>query len=99
MILTAESVVAQDNELVAARVDGDVVMLSEREGAYFGLNGVGSKIWELVAQPRSVVDICRSLSAVYDVDDATLMREVTEFLQQLLARKLVRVIDEAGQRP
>jgi Coenzyme PQQ synthesis protein D (PqqD) len=96
MTLTAESVVAQDTEPVVARVDGDVVMLSEREGAYFGLNGVGSKIWELIAQPRTVGDICQSLSAVYEVDDATLMREVTDFLRLLLARKLVRVIEEAG---
>jgi len=95
MSLTADSVVLQDSEPVAARVDGDVVMLSEREGAYFGLNGVGSKIWELIAEPRRVHDICQSLSALYDVDGETLVREVTGFLEALLARKLVRVVNEA----
>jgi hypothetical protein len=95
MTLTADTIVAQDNEPVVAQLDGDVVMLSEREGAYFGLNGVGSKIWELIAQPRRVGDICRSLSTVYDVDDATLTREVMEFLQKLLAHKLARIVEDA----
>jgi|HubBroStandDraft_4_1064222.scaffolds.fasta_scaffold1042072_1 hypothetical protein len=96
MSLTADSVVAQDSEPVVAHVDGDVVMLSEREGAYFGLNGMGTKIWELIVQPRRVGDICQSLSALYDVDDETLTREVTEFLQRLMARKLVRVVEDAA---
>lgn len=96
MTLTAGTIVAQDSEPVVARLDSDVAMLSEREGAYFGLNGVGSKIRELIAQPRRVGDICQSLSALYDVDDATLMREVTEFLQRLMARKLVHVVEDAA---
>ena len=99
MSVSADSVVVQDSEPVAARVDGDVVMLSEREGAYFGLNGVGSKIWELIAQPCRVGDVCQSLSELYDVDHATLVREVTQFLEDLLARKLVRVIDKWEKRP
>jgi len=99
MSVSADSVVVQDGEPVAARVDGDVVMLSEREGAYFGLNGVGSKIWELIAQPCRVGDVCQSLSELYDVDHATLVREVTQFLEDLLARKLVRVIDKWEKRP
>lgn len=93
MSLTADSIVVQDSEPVAARVDSDVVMLSERAGAYFGLNGVGSRIWDLIAEPQRVVDVCRSLSELYEADDATLLREVTTFLEAMVARNLVRVVD------
>src|ERR1700677_1515447 len=96
MNLTDDSVVVQDTEPVAARVDGDVVMLSEREGAYFGLNSVGSKIWDLIAEPRCIGDIHQSLAALYQVDEETLKREVMTFLEELLARKLVRLLEQPG---
>jgi Coenzyme PQQ synthesis protein D (PqqD) len=92
MNLTDDSVVVQDTEPVAARVDGDVVMLSEREGAYFGLNSVGSKIWDLIAEPRRIRDIRRLLAEQYEIDDDTLTRELTGFLEELLSRKLVRLL-------
>lgn len=96
MTLTDDSVVVQDTEPVAARVDGDVVMLSEREGAYFGLNSVGSKIWDLIAQPRCVGDIRRSLAEQYEIDEETLTREVMTFLEELLTRRLVRIEEQPG---
>jgi hypothetical protein len=94
MNLTDDSVVVQDTEPVAARVDGDVVMLSEREGAYFGLNSVGSKIWDLIAEPRRIGDIRRLLAEQYEIDDDTLTRELTGFLEELLSRKLVHLLQQ-----
>jgi hypothetical protein len=95
MSLNVDSVVLRESEPVAARVDGDIVMLSERAGAYFGLNGVGSEIWELIARPRRIGDICRSLSEVYDIDEKGLLQKVTAFLEQLLRHGLVRTVDGA----
>jgi hypothetical protein len=93
MSLTRNSVIAQDSEPVAARVDGEVVMLSERAGAYFGLNSVGSEIWQQVAQPRRVSEICAALSEIYDIDESALEQRVIAFLEELLARGLVRIAD------
>jgi Coenzyme PQQ synthesis protein D (PqqD) len=93
MTVGLDSVVVQEDEPVAAEVDGEVVMLSERAGAYFGLDGVGSEIWKLIAQPRRVSELCQLLAQHYDVDRETLTREVTSFLDELLARRLVRLLD------
>jgi hypothetical protein len=92
MTVGPDSIVVQEDEPVAAEVDGEVVMLSERAGAYFGLDAIGSEIWKLIAQPRRVSDLCRSLSPRYDIDADTLIRDVTCFLDELLARKLVRLV-------
>ncbi len=71
MTVGPDSVIVQEDEPVAAEVDGEVVMLSERAGAYFGLDGIGSEIWRLIAQPRRVSDLCQSLAQRYDVDAET----------------------------
>jgi Coenzyme PQQ synthesis protein D (PqqD) len=98
MTVGLDSVIVQEDEPVAAEVDGEVVMLSERAGAYFGLDGVGSEIWRLLAQPRRVSDLCQSLAQRYDADADTLIRDVTSFLDELLARKLVRLVERPAEK-
>ena len=94
MTVGPDSVIVQEDEPVAAEVDGEVVMLSERAGAYFGLDGIGSEIWRLIEEPRRVSDLCGTLAQRYDVDAETLTRDVTAFLDALLARNLVRLVQE-----
>jgi hypothetical protein len=94
MTVGPDSVIVQEDEPVAAEVDGEVVMLSERAGAYFGLDGIGSEIWRLIGEPRRVSELCGTLAQRYDVDAETLTRDVTAFLDELLARNLVRLVQE-----
>jgi Coenzyme PQQ synthesis protein D (PqqD) len=94
MSVGPDSVIVQEDEPVAAEVDGEVVMLSERAGAYFGLDGIGSEIWRLIGEPRRVSELCGTLAQRYDVDAETLTRDVTAFLDALLARNLVRLVKE-----
>jgi hypothetical protein len=94
MTVGPDSVIVQEDEPVAAEVDGEVVMLSERAGAYFGLDGIGSEIWRLIEEPRRVSELCGTLAQRYDVDAETLSRDVTAFLDALLARNLVRLVQE-----
>src|SRR5215208_1907804 len=95
-MISVQTIVVQDKEPVATTVDEEVVMLSVRAGAYFGLNGVGSEIWNLLAEPRRVGEICETLSSRYETDEHTLLRDVTWFLESLVERGLVRVIDAPG---
>jgi hypothetical protein len=98
MSVTIDSVLMQDKDLVAADVDGCVVVLSKRAGAYFSLNGVASEIWHILSEPRRVDEIFSALSQSHDVDAAALSRDVLPFLQTLIDRQLARQIDRDGAR-
>lgn len=93
MALQLDSIVVQDSEPIASKVDDEVVMLSIREGAYFGLGLIGSEIWALIASPRRVDELCADLLSKFEVDASTCEREVVAFLDTLVARGLVRVVD------
>ena len=93
MTLASDVVLVQDSEPIATTVDDEIVMLSVRAGAYFGLNGVGTEIWNMLREPRRLGDLCRDLSQHYEADMDALTRDVTVFLQALIARGLVRVVD------
>ena len=92
MSLGPNSVLIQENGLSAAEVDGRVVILSLKAGSYFDLNKVASEIWAMLSAPHSVEEILRELSRHHDVDAQILKHDVMNFLQSLLAQRLVRVI-------
>jgi hypothetical protein len=93
MRLQSDAVLVQDSEPIATTVDDEVVMLSVRAGAYFGLNGVGTEIWNMLREPRRFGDVCRELSQHYEADIDALTRDVTMFVQALIERGLVRLVD------
>ncbi len=93
MTVTVDTILVQDNEPIPATVDEQMVVLSIRAGAYFGFNKVGTEIWNMLTEPRRVGQILDSLSQAHDIDADTMTRDVTRFLQDLIERRLVRVID------
>jgi len=90
--VTVDSVLIRDSEPTAADVDGRIVVMSVRTGSYFDLNQVGTEIWRMLSEPRSVSEIFDSLCLLHDVDAKTVCRDVMPFLQTLVTNRLVRVI-------
>jgi hypothetical protein len=93
-----DSVLVQGKDLATADIDGGVVVLSVRAGAYFGFNGVASEIWRIISKPCRVGEILSALSQNHDVSDAALSRDVLPFLQTLIDRDLALQIDPDGVR-
>jgi len=88
-----ETVVTRSEEPVAVEADRTVVMMSVEQGMYFGLEGVGGRIWALLQQPRSVGQLCDQLGEEFGVDEQTCHREVVSFLRDLHRARLVQLHD------
>ena len=76
-------------------VDRTVVMMSIDQGRYFGLEGVGPRIWSLLEQPRSFRQLCEALLDEFEIAPEDCRREVTTFLEELRRADLVRFHDPA----
>ena len=83
--------VRNDAELLTTVVDGELIGMSVEQGACYGLNGVGTRIWELLAEPRSIANLCEQLTSEYDVDADQCLREVLDLVEELRAEGLVNV--------
>jgi hypothetical protein len=91
-MISLEAIVVQDSEPVTATIDDEVVMLSVSAGAYFGLNGIGSEIWNRLREPKRISDLCKELANQYEGDRETISRDVASFVQALLERGLLRLV-------
>ncbi|WP_346355427.1 lasso peptide biosynthesis PqqD family chaperone [Azotosporobacter soli] len=87
-----DTIVVQIEGLVAADMDGEKVMLNITTGKYFGLDQVGSRIWELIETPCAVYEIIQSLRLDYEVHEETCQKDVLTFLGLLQIRGLITIV-------
>lgn len=81
----------QNADILASALGDETVMMSLSRNNYYGLDEVGSHIWELLAQPQTLAHLCTALQQEYVVDAETCQQEVTAFVQQLADEGLVNV--------
>lgn len=94
--LTLDTRVRQHPDQIAAEADGEVLMMHIASGSYFGLNEVASFIWNALAQPRSVGELCAAVTAEFEVDEAECRRDVLRFVQSMLDDGLAETSETAG---
>jgi hypothetical protein len=90
--VNADSILVRDNEPVCATVQGDLVLLSVRAGAYFKFNSVGARIWDMLGERRKVSEIFAAFAQSHSIDHDIVIRDVGRFLEMLVQRQLVRVV-------
>ena len=91
-LTTATTVVAVDDAL-STTIDGETVILHPDAGKYYGLNEVGTFVWELLQEPRSVDELCREVIDAYEVDRDRCRPDVEDLLVDLVEKDLVRLTD------
>ena len=84
-------VVAAAGRQLSTNLAGEVVILDIERGVYFGLDGVGTLIWEMLQAPRPVSDIVDRVVAEYDVERSAAEADVVALLADLAARGLIEV--------
>ena len=90
--ISVPTVVIQASSVVFADVDdGEKVMMSVEQGMYYGLDAVGSRIWELIEHPMSVSRLCDTLQEGFDVTSEACQRDVLDFLQELYKDALIEI--------
>ncbi|SCW45233.1 PqqD family protein [Ancylobacter rudongensis] len=91
MPLSPSSEVVRRPHPLEAAIGDTQVLLDVEQGLYFGLNAVAISIWQRLDQPIRVSDLCGSLKAEYEGEEARIEAEVFAFLAQLEAQNLIDV--------
>lgn len=89
--LNPDSIVQRNPEMISADMDGEMVMMSIENSAYYGLNAVGSELWDAMENPVSVTALCDRVTEKFDIDLASCKVDVMELLTDLRERDLVQL--------
>ena len=83
--LTLESCVKLSPDVLFQELQGDGVLLDMKSGVYFGLDRVGTRIWQLMAEPKPLAAVVAAMLEEFDVtkdrcseDVLTLARKLAE---------------------
>ena len=85
------STVQRNPNMVASKLDEELVMMSVENGEYYGIDETGSRIWELIESPQMVSALIDSLLDEFEVEQAECENDTFEFLEELYAKNLLIV--------
>jgi len=79
------------DEVLSQEVNGETVLLDLDGESYFGLNEVGTRIWQLLNEGLNVGLVLDTLDEEYDVERKQLESDVEELLESLLGPGLIKL--------
>jgi hypothetical protein len=94
MSLSEQSVVTVTKDQVSCGLGTESAILNMKDGIYYGLDPVGTHVWNLLQMPRRVADIRDVLLQEYDVEPERCHRDLIALLEELLRAGLIEVREE-----
>ena len=72
-------------------LDGEAVILHLDSGTYFGLNAVGTRIWQLMARDGRLTTVLDDLHSEYEAPPDVLERDLLDLVTRLVEARLGEV--------
>jgi Coenzyme PQQ synthesis protein D (PqqD) len=91
-MIAPSSLVMLSPQQISSELGGEIVIMDLKNGIYHGVDGVSAFIWNQLARPIFVRDVCDRVAAEYDVDLSRCETDVIALIQQLLDEGLVKLV-------
>lgn len=83
--------VVPSKHVLTQEVSGEMVLMDLSSEQYFGLDAVGTRVWNLLDQGTAPAELLSILLREYEVEQQQLESDIEELLGKLLEAGLVRV--------
>jgi hypothetical protein len=77
------------SHVMARQVGDETVILDLASGLYFGLDEVGSRVWDLIGRGNSMSAVYETLIAEYEVPPEALREDLQALVHELCSRGLL----------
>ena len=82
-------------DVISQEVSGETVLLDLESENYFGLDEVGTRIWQLIKETNDLEAIFNTLLAEYDVSEERLRGDLDALLGEIAGLGLVKLEQRA----
>jgi len=86
----SQSLIARRADALFTIIDDEAVIMSEENDLFFSINPVGTVIWETLAAPSTLDEICAAIATRFSQTEPQKVRaDAQQFIAQLAARNLI----------
>lgn len=89
--MDAEKTLTIPDHVMSRQVGDEAVILDLSSGTYFGLDPIGARVWQLLADGANLPQVVTTLLAEYEVAQEQLQQDVQALVDDLVTRGLVHV--------
>ena len=93
MTVTLQSKISIPPSVYFQPLVDEAVLLNTATGKYYGLDDVGTRMWNLLVEHKNLETAFQVLQVEYDVDGKRLQDDLLEFVNKLTEQGLV-ILDE-----
>lgn len=94
MTMDFSSKVVQSPETLINIIEGESVLLNLKNESYYGLDEVGTRMWELLTTSNTLQEVYDALLDEYDVTPQTLKEDMLDLISTLIEHGLLEVDDQ-----
>jgi hypothetical protein len=87
------SKVSVPEDVVWQMVGGEVVLFAVTAERFYGLDPVGSQMWEVLQEHPAPAEACERLCAMFDVEEETLRGDLAGLIARLADAGMLHVDD------
>ena len=88
--LVPGSTIRPDPNVLAKRVDDEIVLVQLETNRIYELNRTAAFLWDTLAAGSTKAELEERLALEFDVDQDELVREIDELLRQFTSERLIR---------
>ena len=88
MQLTLANSIAASDDAVFRELNGESVVLNLESGMYYGLDEVGTRVWQAAAPGATLADVLDCITAEFEVDRPSAERDLLELAGTLIGKGL-----------
>jgi len=82
--LLPSTLLIQNHTICSREFDGETVMMDENLENYFGLDEIGTRVWQILKEKHSLTELCQKLTKEYEVEPEQCLADITPFIEQLI---------------
>ena len=89
--LDLSAIVIPSPEVLVQELDGEAVLLNLESERYFGLDDVGTRVWQHLLEHRRLERVCEEMQKEFDVDESRLRSDILQLVEELIDAGIVTV--------
>jgi hypothetical protein len=78
-------------DVISQEVSAETVLLDLNSEHYFGLDEIGTRVWQLIKQHDTLAPIYHTLLEEFDVSEDTLRRDLGQLLSDIEQQGLIQL--------